>query len=80
MDLLTAVEVIQAPLGEMLPRLSEALAATIPHRAIAELANCSFAPFKFRGESPGPTTADLDALRPFVPARGNWAAMSGRVG
>ncbi|MET8759078.1 response regulator transcription factor [Lentzea sp. NPDC004782] len=80
MDLLTAVEVIQAPLGETLPRLSEALAATIPHRAVAELSNCSFAPFKFRGESPGPTTADLDALRPFVPARGNWqgrAVMAG---
>ncbi|MDX8028640.1 LuxR C-terminal-related transcriptional regulator [Lentzea sp. BCCO 10_0856] len=82
MDLQTAVEVIQAPLGEMLPRLSEAIAETIPHRAVAELSNCSFAPFKFRGESPGPsaTIADLDALRPLVPVRGTWqgrAVMAG---
>lgn len=82
MDLRTAVEVIQAPVGEMLPRLSEAIAGTIPHRAVAELSNCSFAPFKFRGESPGPsaTIADLAALRPLVPARGTWqgrAVMAG---
>ncbi|WP_086667575.1 helix-turn-helix transcriptional regulator [Lentzea kentuckyensis] len=82
MDLQTAVDVIQAPLGEMLPRLSDAVAATIPHRAVAELSNCSFAPFKFRGESPGPsaTIADLAALRPLVPARGTWqgrAVMAG---
>ncbi|MCP2245055.1 helix-turn-helix transcriptional regulator [Lentzea aerocolonigenes] len=80
MDLLTAVDVIQAPLGEMLPRLSEALAEAVPHRAVAELSNCSFAPFKFRGELPGPTTADLDSLRPLVPGRGTWqgrAVMAG---
>jgi DNA-binding CsgD family transcriptional regulator len=82
MDLMTAVDVIRAPLGEMLPRLSEAVAETIPHRAVAELSNCSFAPFKFRGESPGPsaTIADLAALRPLVPARGTWqgrAVMAG---
>jgi DNA-binding CsgD family transcriptional regulator len=71
MDLMTAVEVIQAPLGEMLPRLSEALAETIPHRAVAELANCSFAPFKLRGDAPV-TIADVAALRPVVPERGVW--------
>ena len=49
MDLRTAVEVIQAPLGEVLQRLSAALGETIPHRAAAELSNCTFAPFKFRG-------------------------------
>ncbi|MFI6095391.1 LuxR C-terminal-related transcriptional regulator [Lentzea sp. NPDC051213] len=82
MDLMTAVDVIQAPLGETLPRLSEAFSATIPHRAVAELSNCSFAPFKFRGESPGPSAgiADLAALRPLVPGRGAWqgrAVMAG---
>jgi DNA-binding CsgD family transcriptional regulator len=79
MDLVTAVEVIQAPLGETLPRLSAAFASTIPHRAIAELSNCSFAPFKFRGESSA-TIADLAALRPSVPRRGAWqgrAVMAG---
>ncbi|MET9630824.1 LuxR C-terminal-related transcriptional regulator [Lentzea sp. NPDC006480] len=72
MDLQTAVGVIQAPLGETLPRLSEALAETIPHQAVAELSNCSFAPFKFRGGAPGPTIADLAALRPLVSSKGTW--------
>ncbi|MFD4674366.1 LuxR C-terminal-related transcriptional regulator [Lentzea sp. NPDC058450] len=74
MDLQTAAALIQAPLGETLQRVSEALAADIPHVAIAELSNCSYAPFKFRGESSGPsvTIADLAALRSQVPARGSW--------
>ncbi|HUQ61185.1 helix-turn-helix transcriptional regulator [Lentzea sp.] len=74
MDLQTAVEVIQAPMGETLPRLSAALGLTIPHRAVAELSNCTFAPFKFRGESPGAlvTIADIAALRSLVPASGAW--------
>jgi DNA-binding CsgD family transcriptional regulator len=79
MDLLTAVEVIQAPLGETLPRLSAAFADTIPHRGVAELTNCSFAPFKLRGKAPV-TIADLAALRPSVPTRGAWqgrAVMAG---
>lgn len=71
MDLLTAVDVIQAPLGETLPRLSQVFAETIPHRAVAELSNCSYAPFKLRGESPV-TISDLAALRPLVPPRGPW--------
>ncbi|GGU41210.1 helix-turn-helix transcriptional regulator [Lentzea flava] len=86
MDLLTAVEVIRAPLSETLPRLSAAFAGPVPHQALAELsANCSFAPFKVRGVSPGPpgssvSIADLAALRPLVPARGSWqgrAVMAG---
>jgi DNA-binding CsgD family transcriptional regulator len=86
MDLQTAVEVIGAPLSETLPRLSAAFTGTIPHRALAELsANCPFAPFKVRGESPGApgssvTIGDLAALRPLVPARGTWqgrAVMAG---
>ncbi|MFD9704628.1 LuxR C-terminal-related transcriptional regulator [Lentzea sp. NPDC059081] len=74
MDLKTAVEVIQAPLGETLQRLSSVLGETIPHRGVAELSNCTFAPFKFRGRSPGAqiTIADIDALRPRVPATGAW--------
>lgn len=86
MDLQTAVDVIRAPLCELLPRLSAAFMAVVPHQAIAELsANCRFAPFKVRGESPGApgssvTIADLAALRPLVPARGIWqgrAVMAG---
>ncbi|MEV6239630.1 LuxR C-terminal-related transcriptional regulator [Lentzea sp. NPDC051838] len=63
MDLSTAARVIQAPLSETLPQLSAALAEAIPHRAVGELSNCTFAPFKFRGEAPV-TIADLAALRP----------------
>ncbi|GLY46476.1 LuxR C-terminal-related transcriptional regulator [Lentzea sp. NBRC 102530] len=74
MDLRTAATLIQAPLSETLPQISAALAEAIPHRAIAELSNCSFAPFKFRGEVPGPavTITDLAALRSHVPAQGTW--------
>lgn len=82
MDLLTAAKVIQAPLSETLTHLSAVLAEAVPHRAVAELSNCSFAPFKFRGESPGPsvTIADLAALRSSVPGGGVWqgrAVMAG---
>ncbi|KOV80695.1 response regulator transcription factor family protein [Nocardia sp. NRRL S-836] len=80
MDLQSAVEVIQAPLSELLPRLSAVLAETVPHRAVAELSNCSFAPFKFRGSGPSATIADLAALWPLVPGRGSWqgrAVMAG---
>ena len=41
MDLMSAFELIHAPLSEHLARLSSALAKTIPHREIAQLAgNC----------------------------------------
>ncbi|MFD4641807.1 LuxR C-terminal-related transcriptional regulator [Lentzea sp. NPDC058436] len=72
MDLQKAAQVIQAPLSETLPQLSAVLAEAIPHAAIAELSNCSFAPFKFRGESPSVTITDLAALRSLVPERGTW--------
>ncbi|MEU3644447.1 LuxR C-terminal-related transcriptional regulator [Lentzea sp. NPDC034063] len=74
MDLSKAAQVIQAPLSETLSQLSAAFAEAIPHRAISELSNCSFAPFKFRGESPGPsvTIADIAALRSLVGDRGAW--------
>ncbi|WP_275676335.1 LuxR C-terminal-related transcriptional regulator [Lentzea sp. CC55] len=74
MDLVTAARVIQAPQSETLVHLSAAVEQAIPHRAIAELSNCSFAPFKFRGESPGPsvTIADLAALRSRAGDGGAW--------
>ncbi|WP_322740999.1 response regulator transcription factor family protein [Streptomyces hygroscopicus] len=77
MDLTAAVDVIRAPLGEILPRLSAALAVAIPHRAVAELSsNCAYAPFKTHGEPPGGpgsaiTTAEVAALAPLTPARGS---------
>ncbi|WP_305885200.1 LuxR C-terminal-related transcriptional regulator [Lentzea sp. HUAS12] len=72
MDLQKAAQVISAPLSETLPQLSAVLGPDIPHGVIAELSNCSFAPFKFRGESPSITITDLAALRSRVPAEGTW--------
>jgi DNA-binding CsgD family transcriptional regulator len=78
MDLMTAVDVLRASMIETPPRLSAALAATIPHRALAELsANCPYAPLKTHGESPGRpgsaiTTTDVAKLQSLVPARGSW--------
>lgn len=72
MDLQKAAQVISAPLSETLPQLSAVLGPDIPHGAIAELSNCSFAPFKFRGESPSITITDLAALRSQVPLEGAW--------
>ncbi|WP_090055756.1 helix-turn-helix transcriptional regulator [Lentzea fradiae] len=74
MELKTAVEVLRAPMGETLPRLSAAFAGSIPHQAVAELSNCTFAPFKFRGDPRGLrlTMADLATLRESVPASGTW--------
>lgn len=79
MDLLAAADVIRAPLSETLSRLSAAIAGAIPHQAVAELSNCSFAPFKLRGETPV-TITDIAALRPLLPQGGAWqgrAAMAG---
>ncbi|GAA0314361.1 response regulator transcription factor [Streptomyces turgidiscabies] len=78
MDLVTAFEVIRAPLSEALPRLSASLAGPIPHRGLADLsANCPYAPFQVHGDSPGGagssiTTAEVAALRPLVPTGGSW--------
>lgn len=75
---MAAVELIQAPLSETLLRLSAVLAEAVPHRTIAQLSgNCAYSPFLTHGESPGRpgsivTAADLAALRPLLPARGNW--------
>jgi DNA-binding CsgD family transcriptional regulator len=78
MELMAAVGVIRAPLVETMAYLSAALAEAIPHQALADLSgNCSYAPFKTHGASPGGpgtaiTTAEVAALRPLVPARGSW--------
>lgn len=86
MDLMSAVEVIRAPLSETQTRLSEVFAEAIPHRTLTQLAaNCPFAPFKTLGESPGApgssvTTADLAAIRPLMPARGTWQGRATMAG
>ncbi|MGW6932382.1 LuxR C-terminal-related transcriptional regulator [Lentzea sp. NPDC054927] len=79
MDLLAAADVIRAPLSETLSRVSAAITGAIPHQAVAELSNCSFAPFKLRGETPV-TITDIAALRPLLPDTGAWqgrAVMAG---
>jgi DNA-binding CsgD family transcriptional regulator len=49
--LAAAAHILQAPLPEVLTRLSAALARPVPHRAIAELATqCSESPFRAAGE------------------------------
>lgn len=86
MDLSAAVEVISGPLTEALPRLSAALADSIPHRGLANLsATCPYMPFRVCGESPGPagaaiTTAEVAALRPLVPVRGTWQGRATMAG
>ncbi|MEV7734635.1 LuxR C-terminal-related transcriptional regulator [Streptomyces sp. NPDC088921] len=78
MELMAAVGVIRAPLVETMAYLSAAMAETVPHQALADLSgNCSYAPFKTHGASPGGpgtaiTTAEVAALRPLVPGRGSW--------
>ncbi|WP_275412844.1 helix-turn-helix transcriptional regulator [Planotetraspora phitsanulokensis] len=85
MDLMAAVNVMRAPLVETLPRLSAALAGTIPHRALARLfPSCAHAPFQVYGESAGGpgsaiTTAEMAALGALVPAGGSWQGR-GRLG
>ncbi|MFD0442208.1 hypothetical protein ACFQ10_05760 [Streptomyces indonesiensis] len=74
MDLTAAVDVIRAPLGEILPRVSAALSEAIAHRAVAELSgNCPHSPFKTHGDPPGGpgtaiTTAEMAALAPMARA------------
>jgi DNA-binding CsgD family transcriptional regulator len=86
MDLMSAVEVIRAPLSETQALLSAAFAEAIPHRTLSQLAaNCPFAPFKTHGESPGApgssvTVADLAAIRPLMPARGTWQGRATMAG
>ncbi|MEU6880137.1 LuxR C-terminal-related transcriptional regulator [Streptomyces sp. NPDC046712] len=61
--LTTAYEIIRQPLGEILPRLSAALAPLIPHRTAAELStHCAHSPFKAVGETALLTAAELTPL------------------
>ncbi|WP_147965500.1 LuxR C-terminal-related transcriptional regulator [Streptomyces malaysiensis] len=85
MDLTAAVDVIRAPLGDLLPRLSAALFDAIPHRAVAELSgNCPHSPFKTHGHPSGDpgaaiTTTELAALSPAARAEGSWQGRA-RIG
>ncbi|MFD9910939.1 LuxR C-terminal-related transcriptional regulator [Streptomyces sp. NPDC059063] len=83
-----ATEVIRAPLGETLPRLSAVVARRLPHHALAELApHCSYAPFKAYAAASGGdpelagriTAADLDPLFATVRPGKPWAGTA-RVG
>ncbi|GGU75843.1 helix-turn-helix transcriptional regulator [Streptomyces albospinus] len=64
--LTAAHEVIRAPLGEILPRLSGVLAGLVPHHAAAELStHCAHSPFKTSGDpeiTGRLSTADLTPL------------------
>ncbi|QKZ16115.1 LuxR C-terminal-related transcriptional regulator [Streptomyces chartreusis] len=67
MNLMRATDIIRAPLSEILPRLSAALADSVPHRALAELSgNCAHSPVKIHTAGPhdtwAVTAADLAAL------------------
>ncbi len=71
-----AGDILRAPLDEVLPRLSGALAGLIPHRAAAELATeCAHSPFKTAGEAALAeriTAAELDRLGPVVGVGRTW--------
>ncbi|MET9434133.1 LuxR C-terminal-related transcriptional regulator [Streptomyces sp. NPDC006551] len=59
----TAYEIIRQPLGEILPRVSAALAPLIPHRGAAELStHCAHSPFKSVGETDALLASDLTPL------------------
>lgn len=61
--LTTAYEIIRQPLGEILPRLSAALAPLVPHRTAAELStHCAHSPFKAVGDTDLLTAAELTPL------------------
>ncbi|MFD5383898.1 hybrid sensor histidine kinase/response regulator transcription factor [Streptomyces sp. NPDC127074] len=86
MDLTAAVDVIRAPLGEILPRLSDALSEAIAHRALAELSgNCPHSPFKTHGHPPGDpgsaiTTVEMAALSPAARTEGSWQGRARMAG
>jgi DNA-binding CsgD family transcriptional regulator len=69
-------EVLRAPLGSVLSRVSDVLAAVVPHRAAAELATtCAFSPFKTAGRedlAARITSAELAPLFASVPAGRPW--------
>ncbi|MFB6840849.1 LuxR C-terminal-related transcriptional regulator [Streptomyces sp. NPDC056361] len=66
MDALTltaAYEILRQPLGEILPRVSAALAPVVPHVDAAELStHCAHSPFKAIGGTEGLTGSELAPL------------------
>ncbi|MEC4017523.1 helix-turn-helix transcriptional regulator [Streptomyces sp. H27-D2] len=74
--LASAITVLRAPLPQILPRLSDAIADLAPHRAVAELTgNCAHSPMKASGE-PGVaekiTSAELGRLEGLIPVGRPW--------
>ncbi|MCZ0980091.1 hypothetical protein O1L60_16990 [Streptomyces diastatochromogenes] len=63
LTLTTAYEIIRQPLGEILPKVSAALAPLIPHADAAELStHCAHSPFKTLGGTELMTAAELTPL------------------
>ncbi|MFF9852884.1 helix-turn-helix transcriptional regulator [Streptomyces litmocidini] len=61
--LTTAYEIIRQPLGEILPKVSAALAPIVPHVDAAELStHCAHSPFKALGGTELMTAAELTPL------------------
>ncbi|MGW0119079.1 LuxR C-terminal-related transcriptional regulator [Streptomyces sp. NPDC003327] len=83
LTLTTAYEIIRQPLGEILPKVSAALAPLIPHVGVAELStHCAHSPFKSAGSIGQLGTAELapllDAGVPGAPWQGTVAVGGGR--
>ncbi|MFE0650246.1 LuxR C-terminal-related transcriptional regulator [Streptomyces sp. NPDC059534] len=63
LTLTTVYEILRQPLGEILPKVSAALAPLVPHVDAAELStHCAHSPFKTTGGTEGPTAAELAPL------------------
>ncbi|MER5201904.1 LuxR C-terminal-related transcriptional regulator [Streptomyces sp. NPDC002825] len=63
LTLTTAYEIIRQPLGEILPKVSAALAPLVPHADAAELStHCAHSPFKALGGTELMTAAELTPL------------------
>lgn len=87
MDALTltsAYEILRQPLGEILPKVSAALAPLIPHADAAELStHCAHSPFKSLGGTELLTGAELTPLLlagvPGTPGRASRRSAAGRA-
>ncbi|MER7620758.1 LuxR C-terminal-related transcriptional regulator [Streptomyces sp. NPDC126503] len=82
LTLTTAYEILRQPLGDILPRVSAALAPIVPHVGAAELStHCAHSPFKTAGGTELLTAAELapllDAGVPGKPWQGT-ATVGGR--
>ncbi|MFI1974349.1 LuxR C-terminal-related transcriptional regulator [Streptomyces wedmorensis] len=61
--LTAAYEILRQPLGEILPKVSAALATVVPHVDAAELStHCAHSPFKAIGGTEGLATSELEPL------------------